>query len=414
MNRTRSLLALAVLAAPSLAAAAGFSLNEQSIKSLGTALAGRGSSAADATTLYSNPAGMSQLEGTQVSGNMTLIDAPADIENPSGIPATGTNYGDMVPASIVGSSFITTRVNDKLSTGIGFYAPFGLATNYEDSFQGRYFGDKSKVKVVALQPTASLQLAPNLSLGLGVAISKIEGTLSSYVSPLAPGSTLMIEGDDMSTSVNLGALYSFDENTRVGLTYHGRTNYTLTGTTLVSNLPTVTGSASASYDAALDISTPSSWDLSLTHRLNTIVTFQALASKTQWSVLDQLLIRNSGAPALLSTVGEELHWHDSWLYSIGADWQYSDAIILRAGIGHDETPINSAYRSVRVPSNDRDYVTIGISYKISDKLSMDAAYEYIKEDPSKVNVSKPAFGTSYSATYKGTANLLGAQLNLRF
>jgi long-subunit fatty acid transport protein len=43
-----------------------------------------------------------------------------------------------------------------------------LATNYENSFQGRYFGDKSKVKVIAIQPTAAYKITPELSIGLGV------------------------------------------------------------------------------------------------------------------------------------------------------------------------------------------------------------------------------------------------------
>ncbi|HEX5276799.1 MAG TPA: outer membrane protein transport protein [Fluviicoccus sp.] len=224
MNHSRSLLAMAILALPGLSQASGFSLNEQGTKSLGTALAGRASTAADATTVYSNPAGMSRLAGTQMSGNLALIDAPADIENPSGTPATGTNNGDMVPLTVVGSSFATKQINDSFHAGIGVYAPFGLSTNYEDSFQGRYFGDKSKVKVVALQPTASLQLTPEVSVGLGLVISKIEGILSSQVSPMAPGSQLMIEGDDMGTSFNFGVLAAVSEDTRVGVAFHSRTS----------------------------------------------------------------------------------------------------------------------------------------------------------------------------------------------
>lgn len=413
MNHSRSLLAMAILALPGLSQASGFSLNEQGIKSLGTALAGRASTAADATTLYSNPAGMSRLTGTQMSGNLTLIDAPADIENASGTPATGTNNGDMVPLTVVGSSFATKQINDSFHAGIGVYAPFGLATNYEDSFQGRYFGDKSKVKVVAVQPTASLQLTPEVSIGLGLVISKIEGTLSSQISPMAPGSQLMIEGDDMGTSFNFGTLVAVSEDTRVGVAFHSRTSYTLTGTTTVTNLPTVTGKAVAVYDASLDIATPASWDISLTHKLNPDVTLQVLASQTQWGVIKDLVIHNTGAGPL-STIKEELNWHDSWLYSIGADWKFSDSLTLRGGIGHDETPINSHDRSVRVPSNDRDYATIGLSYKLSDSMSMDAAYEFIKEDESPINRSNPAFGTAYAATYKGVAHILGVQLNLSF
>lgn len=413
MNKTRSLLALAILAAPGVSLAAGFALNEQSIKSLGTALAGRASTASDATTVYGNPAGMALLEGTQISGNVTMINAPADITPTGGFPNTGTNNGDMVPLTFVGSNFATHRFSDSFTAGFGLYAPFGLATNYEDSFQGRYFGDKSKVKVIAIQPTGSYQISPDLSVGLGVAFSKIEGTLSRAVSPLAPGAMSMVKGDDTAVNFNAGVLWSLDEATRLGLTYHSQTDYTLSGTTTVTNLPTVIPGGNGSYPGSLEISMPDSFDLSLTHKMSQDTTVHATAMLTRWGVIKELVIHNSGAPAALATVIEELEWHDSWLYSVGAEWKMSDTLVLRGGIGHDETPINGAYRSVRVPSADRDFLTLGVGYALSKNLSMDIAYELIREDKAIVNVSNSS-GLSYSAEYSGVAHLFGAQLNLNF
>ncbi|MBK8326334.1 MAG: outer membrane protein transport protein [Moraxellaceae bacterium] len=166
-------LALMIAVASGSAWSAGFALNEQSIKSMGMAQAGRASAAADATTLFGNPAGMTQLEGTNLSGNATFIYVPTDIENAQGSHA-GTNNGDMIPPTWVGSGFISHQMSDDLTIGIGNFAPFGLATNYESSFQGRYFGDKSKVKVIAIQPTVAYKLTPELSIGVGVTVSRLE------------------------------------------------------------------------------------------------------------------------------------------------------------------------------------------------------------------------------------------------
>lgn len=412
MKTRHTLLALAILGVPALSSASGFSLNEQSIKSLGSALAGRSSAAVDATTVYGNPAGMARLEGTHLSANATMINAPADIKNASGFPATGTNDGDMVPLTFVGSNFIASKINDRFQAGFGIYAPFGLATNYENSFQGRYFGDKSKVKVISMQPAASFSITPDLSVGLGWQISRIEGILSRAVSPLAPGSMSMIKGSDVSDSFNAGVLWSLTDDLRVGLSYHGETDYTLTGTTTITNLPTVIPGGNGSYSATLDIATPASWELSLTHRIGNSATLHASASRTEWGILKELVIHNAAAPAAVSTVTEELEWHDTWMYSVGGEWKYNELVTLRAGLGHDEAPINDAFRSVRVPSADRDFLTVGLSYQVSDTLSVDMAYEFIKEDKAVVNVSNVS--SSYYAEYDGVAHLLGVQANLRF
>ncbi len=166
-------LVIMMAAVSSTAWSAGFALNEQSIKSMGMSQAGRASSAADATTLFGNPAGMTQLTGTNLSGNATFIYVPTNIENVKASQA-GTNDGDMIPPTWVGSGFLTHEVNDQLSVGVGNFAPFGLATNYENSFQGRYFGDKSKVKVIAIQPTIAYKLTPEFSVGLGISVSQLE------------------------------------------------------------------------------------------------------------------------------------------------------------------------------------------------------------------------------------------------
>ncbi len=406
-------LALMIATVSGSAWSAGFALNEQSIKSMGMSQAGRSATAADATTLYANPAGMTQLTGTNMSGNATFIYAPADIENAQGSQA-GTNNGDMIPPTWVGSGFITHQMNDQLTIGIGNFAPFGLSTNYENSYQGRYFGDKSKVKVIAIQPTAAYKITPEFSVGLGLTVSRIEGLLSAGVAPLPSNPTLEVNGDDISFGYNFGMLWQIAPQSRLGFDYRSKTDYNLAGKSDVVNLP-VSGFMQ-SYDASLDISTPATFELSLSHQLNPNVNLHSSISLTQWSVLENLIIKNAGATGSLATITEELDWKDSWAYSVGADWKMHEGLTLRAGLGIDKTPVSDSHRSVRVPSEDRTVLSLGLSYAINDKMSMDLAYMYLKEKTAHVDVSKttPAGPITYSADYVGIANLIGAQLNMKF
>ena len=409
MKINHKYLALMIATFSGSAWSAGFALNEQSIKSMGMSQAGRSATAADATTLFANPAGMTQLTGTNMSGNATFIYAPADIENAQGSQA-GTNNGDMIPPTWVGAGFMTHQMNDQLTIGIGNYAPFGLATNYESSFQGRYFGDKSKVKVIAIQPTIAYKLTPELSIGMGISVSKLEGLLSAY--SIALTNPVEVNGDDISYGYNVGVLWQVMPQTRIGFDYRSKTDYNLKGTT------ELTGTG-IEFPATLDISTPATFELSVSHELNPNVNIHGSVGLTQWSVLEKLVIENGGgASGAFKTSIEELDWKDSWAYSVGADWKMDDALTLRAGLGIDTTPVTDSHRSVRVPSEDRTVLSLGLSYDINDKMSIDAAYMYLKEDTAHVSASKSVASINgpitYSADYKGIAHLIGAQLNMKF
>ena len=151
----KTTLSLAVALASTQIFASGFALNEQSISGMGTGFAGRSSSADDASTVFGNPAGMARLKREQVTGGVAFIDAHTDISDASSRPNGGTNKGDMVPFMGVPMGYYVKPIDDQWAVGFGVYAPFGLVTDYENGFAGKYFGSKSEVTIVTLQPTVS-------------------------------------------------------------------------------------------------------------------------------------------------------------------------------------------------------------------------------------------------------------------
>ena len=167
----KSALALSVAVASTQLLAGGFSLNEQSVSGMGTGFAGRSSSADDASTVYGNPAGMSRLKQNEVSVGATYLDAKSTIKDASstqfGADNPGTNKGDMVPGIGVPFGYLVTPIDEHWAFGLGVYAPFGLVTDYESSFQGNGFGSKSKVQVITTQPTVSYAFNDKVSVGFG-------------------------------------------------------------------------------------------------------------------------------------------------------------------------------------------------------------------------------------------------------
>ncbi|VVN07179.1 Long-chain fatty acid transport protein [Pseudomonas fluorescens] len=411
----KTTLSLTVALASTQIFASGFAINEQSISGMGTGFAGRSSSADDASTIFGNPAGMARIKREQVTGGAAFLDAHTDISDARSTPRPGSNDGDMVPFIAVPMGYYVKPIDDQWAFGIGVYAPFGLVTDYENNFAGRYFGSKSEVKIVTIQPTVSYAFNDKVSIGFGPTINRIDGKLESALSldPRFDDGQVKIKGDDTALGYNFGILVQATDSTRVGLTYHSKVKYKLEGDTKINYA--VLG-PSQKYDASLDITTPESVDFSVTHQLDDQWTLYAGSTWTRWSRLKEISVENSGVPARLAgsfgTIGEPQNWHDTWAHAIGAAYQVNKQWVLRTGFSVDQAPTNNENRSPRIPTGDRKIFSLGAGWSPTDDLTIDVAYSYLVEESVKVNDNNGR--QSYSAKYENSANGLGIGATYRF
>ncbi|MBF7142646.1 MULTISPECIES: OmpP1/FadL family transporter [Pseudomonas] len=419
----RSSLGLAVTLASTQLLASGFAINEQSVSGMGVGFAGRSSSAEDASTVAGNPAGMALLKREQFTVGAAAIYADTDI-NHSRSTLGGSSEGDMVPLVGVPMGYYVKPLNDQWAVGFGVYVPFGLATDYESGFAGRYWADRSEVKVITFQPTVSYAFNDKVSIGIGPTFNRIEGELTSRTinaaNPISGGDgQVKIKGDDTAVGFNAGILIQATDSTRLGLTYHSKVDYHLDGNTKARNLRPVAALPAFNFkaDASLDITTPESVDLSFTHELNDRWTIYGGSTWTRWSRLENITVENSGnrtATALgLGTITEEQNWHDTWAHAIGAAYKLNKQWTLRTGFSVDQTPTNNTDRSPRIPTGDRRIFSLGAGYSPTDNLTLDFAYSYLKEESVDVNLASATKG-AYSSTYHNSAHGFGSSLTYKF
>ncbi|CAI8721226.1 long-chain fatty acid transport protein [Pseudomonas sp. LAMO17WK12:I6] len=417
----KTTLSLAVTMASTQIFAAGFAINEHSISGMGTGYAGRSSSADDASTVYGNPAGMSRLTREQVTGGVAFLDAKTDISDASSSPNGGSNKGDMVPFTSVPMGFYVKPIDEHWAFGLGVYVPFGLITDYEKGFGGRYFGSKSEVQVITFQPTVSYKFNDVVSIGFGPTINRIDGTLESNLSitQAAPDGKVKIKGDDTALGYNIGVLVQATDTTRLGLTYHSKVDYKLEGNTKVNYgvLGAVGLSAQQKYDASLKITTPESVDFSVTQAINDRWNVYAGSTWTRWSQLKKITVENSGVQPLLAgqfgEITEEQNWHDSWAYAVGTSYQLNKEWVLRTGLTFDQSPTNNVDRSPRIPTGDRTIFSIGAGWSPTEDLTIDVAYSYLKEESVKIHNQNDR-GQTYDAKYENSANGFGVGATYRF
>lgn len=402
----------------------GFSVNIQSASGFGTGEAGRAAAVIDSTVIYANPAGLVRLDRPQFTLGFGAVRASIDISNASSVSTwggavIGTARGDSVPDVYVPFTFAAYPVNDRLAFGIGVYAPFGLINDYEPLFLGRYHGVYSKVAVVTVQPTISFKINDRLSIGFGPTINRITGRLKNNIDMrlLGGGDALIdVKGSDSGAmGFNLGFMFDLTEQTTLGVTYHSRVNYKLSGRTRFSGLSGAMYALNGRYDAALDITLPESVDVAVTHQLGDKFTLYGGATWTRWSQLRTIDIRNAIPVAPFNHLQERFNWRNTWAYALGASYQIHPQVVLRGGFTLDLSPTSDQTRNVRIPVADRRIIALGVGWTPTSDWTFDFAYTYIFERTAMVNQpAKSARVPSFYARYRNTAHGIAFQLTRRF
>jgi len=449
MNNKTNILAKAVrlatlasIAAPVSVMAGGFSLNEQSASTMGFANAGAAAHAGNASTIIFNPAGMSKLSGTNVSFGAAVLDIDAEAKgstqattNQVDDPVTGGEGGDIADPAVLPSLFVTHEVNDSIDVGFALHAPYGLAADYEDDFQGRFFADETELSVISFSPSISANNGQGLSMGLGMNIMYAEGKLSRFVdnsyiqSQLGPGGSLYpdegyanVEGDDVGVTFRVGFLYDLSDKTQLGLNLQTGTELELEGDAEFTDVVTLsnagggpTGNFDFKQDARVPLNIPESATFGISHRLVDDITLLAGATYARWSRFEELDVINQEDGSIISHVTEK--WKNTWQFNVGGIWQATPAWKLKAGYAYDESPVDE-YVTARIPSQDRHWLTLGTQWKDAQSgWTVDAAvgtlifdgdakvneYNYKHDNPSQQ--AQFSTGDQDQSNYKGEYDL---------
>ncbi len=406
-----------IFTTPIISQAAGFALSEQSGSGLGNAFAGAAAIAEDASTIFFNPAGMTYIEGTQAAGALHLIKPKAEFNNsgsvkgfsiPSTLVAAGGDGGDAGDLSFVPNFYFMTPLNENVKFGIGVNAPFGLKTEYDKDWVGRFQGIKSDLKTININPSLAFKVNDQLSLGIGLSAMWAQAELTRAVNRVvAPESDVKIKGDDWGFGFNLGAIYQATTDTRLGMAYRSKVEQHLEGNARF-------GAALAANNANVnaDLTLPETFSVSAFSRLNDTWDLMADATWTRWSQFKELRIDFDNA--LPDSVTAE-NWSNTMRYSIGTNYHYNDKLKLRAGFAYDETPTSNEFRTVRIPDNDRKWLTFGAGWQTTPSTKLDVAYAHLFVSDTKIDDNQLATRNGrVRGEYDVSVDIISLQLTHNF
>ncbi|MDH2918671.1 MAG: outer membrane protein transport protein [Sideroxydans sp.] len=380
------------------AAASGFALIEQNASGLGNAYAGGAAIADDASTVFFNPAGMSRLKGKQLVVAGHLITPSAKF---SGTGGAGTNMGgDAGGTAFVPNAYFVMEVQPKLNFGVGLNAPFGLQTSYDPAWVGNHQAIKSSLTTINLNPSLSYQVNDELSIGAGVNYQHIKGELTENRGGAL--GTAVVQGTDNTWGYNVGALYNVTPTTRIGMAYRSAMSYKLKGT-VTTALPFANGPVS------LDVKLPDSFSMSAFHQYNDKWDVMADATLTGWSSFKQVKVLDANGAAISNTPE---NWKNTVRVALGVSHHYNEQWTARAGLAYDQAPVSDAFRTARIPDNDRTWLAVGGQYQVSAAGAVDFGYAHLFVKDSKINATSPA--PALVGTYKNSVDILSAQYRYNF
>ena len=445
---------------------AAFALQEQNASGLGHAYAGGAAAAEDVSTIFYNPAGLVRLQKAEIVLAANAICPSAKFENNGSQPAAfqqlGGNGGDAGGCAGVPNMYVGIPFTDKWSFGLGINAPFGLMTEYDSDWLGRFQAIKSKVETLNVNPVLSWEPTKTFTVGGGVSWQKLKaeltknanyaaafaqgvgglvaaGTIPATAAPTLIGSAaglqsgVKVTGNDDSWGWNVGALWQATPQTRIGVAYRSAIKYEVTGNVEFTNptaanlgpLPPslapvgsaivagLNGGPLANGGVHLSVKLPETANLSIYSELNNKWDVMADLQYTGWSSIQALtIVRNSG------TTLSNLPWNfrNTWRGSVGANYHYSDKRVFRMGVAYDQTPSNSTDREPRLPDNNRTWLAVGVHTNWTPNWEFDLAYAYIfVSDPSiNQNGGSTAANGLVSGSYNSNVNILGAQMKYTF
>jgi len=433
------------------AAASGFALIEQSVSSMGNAYAGGAAIAEDATTIFFNPAGITRLCGGQFIGGIHVILPSAKFRNDNSIinPAVGSgtvqplnfevpffiegnNGKDGGENAAVAHAYYSMQLNEALWLGLAVTTPFGLVTDYDNDWVGRYYALRSSLLTIDINPVIAYKINRCWSVGGGFRALYAHAKLSNEIdygtiawlavvnpdNPIAQSGLNMIpenlggpflpqeqdgrahlKGNAWGYGGNIGILFEPRCGTRFGVNWRSQIKLKIDGSERFSRTPLlierpeillgtplegliplfegIQNSAAINTRAKTDVNLPDLFQISAYHEINRFWAIMADISWTRWKLLERIRFRfnNEAQPDGIIT----LKWQNSMRYSIGttftppcSGWK------LRSGIAYDQTPVkNKELQTPRIPDEDRFWLAFGAGYDLNRCLHFDVGYAHL-------------------------------------
>lgn len=370
-----------------------------------------------AESVFFNPAGMSFLDGKMnFSLGASGIIAETVYENKEFGDAHNTASGFGTPFSF----YATYKANDWLTFGLGVYTPYGSSVEWEKDWAGSHLVNNIDLKAVFVQPTIAVKISNKFSVGGGpiyvngaVTLNKNLNRNLSDTEGNRTNVTLDAKGVT-AWGYTLGFMLKPTEKLNIGVNYRSKVTMKVEGGDAdFENVPDfLPGDYSdGEFDAELPL--PAELTLGLSYQFCDKLLLAFDYNFAQWSEYEALVVEFDNSAG---TSTNARNYSDAETFRFGLQYEATKKITARAGIYFDESPVEDGYFAPETPRNDSTGYTAGLSYKVNDKLSIDASFLYLhfdEVDNSYDHYQENGQNVPFEGTYKSSVIAPGIGLSYK-
>jgi long-chain fatty acid transport protein len=344
----------------------------------------------DGNAIYYNPAGICQMKDTQIEAGLAFIFPEISYQMPNG--ATERSSKNAYAPTL----FITHPFTEKLSAGLGLYAPYTREAVYHDDLANGFPSQRSKMVRTDLSPVVSYQVLEQLALSVGLVGSY--GVIDQSL-PAGPALRITDNTDGYGLGGIAGLLWKITKYVQVGGTYRSRMTVYESGDRTMEQAGVATTS-----DAKVDVHYPSSLGMGLAVKPIEQLVLAFDADWYEWSYMDSITTRTDLWPDQTA----ELNTDDSWDFRVGGEYKLPRQFAVRAGYGYIQGAIPNSHILPCKPDASAHEFDIGVGKTIGPvKLDLNYEYVFANEEVAtaniyglngKYNIAQHLFGVS--ATYQ--------------
>jgi len=343
-----------------------------------TAIADNGSA------VFYNPAGINQLEGTQLRSGFHLVFPNTSFRGSES--GKRTDMDNDIAALLMG--YLTHKVSDKISIGGGIFTPYGLVTEWPNRWEGRTVSTYSDLRTFCVNPVVSIQILPRLSLAVGIDYVYSDFKLRRVIDPNQmirlplgiPTGRITLEGFDDTWGYNLGLLFRLSDRWKLGVAYRSKLNLEFDGHAHYY-LPPLLEALYPPTDISPRVELPPTLSVELSTQIWDKWTFASGVLWTGWSVYDKLVPKfrnNLLVPPSMRSAPQD--WRDVIAFHFGVQYQLNPTWVLRGGYIFDQSPVPERTLGPMVPDSDGHLLSLGIGYTRGNFLVDVACMASLLED----------------------------------
>ena len=384
--------------------AGGFINSSQSSVFNGMAYAGSAAAgSSSAATMFMNPATMTGFRGLTIDTNYTF-----------GLPsskATGTTnlgaLGRSTTASydmnyFVPASYIVYQINEKLWAGVSINSTYGNSTKANQPWVGSFAASTTKLRIITATPSIAYKFNEMISFGVGIQIQYASARQTIQTPPAGAAGAGIVNADGWGVGVTAGVTIQPRKGTQIGLGWRSLVEQNVEGTTQFG--PAIATNSKGTLNL------PNRVNLSLRQTVTEKLDILGSVEWQNWGRIGHSALTNPANPALAVL---PFGYSDGWMFALGAEYKAMDKLTLRAGAAYEISPVKDAVRRLSLPDSNRLWLSTGLTYEMSERISINASYSYLHFAKAPVTQALGG-GLVFTGEVKQNAHLLSVGLTSRW